>query len=90
MTAILEQLITEARAASSTTAHWVSEGGRACPLGWWDCSQAVYKNLANGAWDHGEVGGPGWKDCQDYCKHGLQPVPANDDDFAYATLTIPY
>lgn len=52
---------------------WQSEGCRGCPIGWEDCGQAVYVDLASGEHDYGDPGGPGHADCQRYCPHGHQP-----------------
>lgn len=52
---------------------WHSEGGRSCPIGWFDCSQTVYVDVATGAYDYGEPGGPGHTDCQHHCPHGKIP-----------------
>lgn len=49
---------------------WASEGGRPCPHDLTDnCSQAVYRCSVCGAWDYGEVGGPGDTDCASTCQH---------------------
>lgn len=58
---------------------WQMEGGRACPLGWGDCSQPVYADLKTGEYDYGEPGGPGHADCRRNCKHGM--APPDDDDY---------
>jgi len=57
---------------------WQSEGGRACPLGWYGCSQPVYVDLKTGAHDYGQPGGPGHADCVRHCKNGMQPC--TDDE----------
>lgn len=81
----LNDLITAAMqlAGSENVAHggrlWQSEGGRRCPLGWDDCSQAVYVDLASGEYDYGEPGGPGWRDCERYCKNGRLPCPEDGE-----------
>mgnify|MGYP006914449625 FL=1 len=71
-------------AGGNLTSHnarlWQSEGGRTCPLGWGDCSQAVYVDIKTGEYDYGEPGGPGYQDCVRYCRHGMNPPPAPDDD----------
>lgn len=54
---------------------WVSEGGRSCPLGWDDCSQAVYIDQLSGEYDYGEIGGPGHTDCLNNCSHGMVKCP---------------
>ncbi len=54
---------------------WQSVGGRRCPLGWGGCSQSVYRDIKSGEYDYGERGGPGWRDCEDHCKNGLEPCP---------------
>ena len=59
---------------------WQMVGGRTCPLDWGDCSQAVYVDLKTGDHDYGDQGGPGHADCVRYCKHGMQPRPADDDE----------
>lgn len=53
---------------------WQSEGGRACPIGWEDCSQTVYVDAASGEYDYGEPGGPGASDCARHCPHGHEPA----------------
>jgi len=84
MTPILNDLITGAitLAGGDTTAHggriWRMEGGRSCPIGWEDCSQPVFVDLASGEHDYGQPGGPGWADCQKHCRNGL--VPPGEDD----------
>lgn len=86
---LLSDLITAAvqLAGGDGVAHagrmWVSEGGRACPLGWGDCSQAVYVDIKSGEYDYGERGGPGWLDCERHCGHGRQPCP-EPDEWAHA------
>ena len=48
---------------------WESEGGRHCPNDWpVDCSQAVYRCARCGAYDYGERGGPGHRDCATLCR----------------------
>lgn len=75
----LDELITAAitLAGGEETCYanrvWRTEGGRHCPIGWNDCSQAVYVDLATGAHDYGEPGGPGHADCQRHCPHGHEP-----------------
>lgn len=59
-------------AVSHDARLWQSEGGRRCPLGWWDCSQAVYVDLKTGEYDYGEPGGPGHRDCERHCPHGME------------------
>jgi hypothetical protein len=51
---------------------WHMEGGRSCPLGWEDCSQSVFVDLASGEYDYGQPGGPGHEDCRRHCRHGMQ------------------
>ncbi len=86
MTTSLNDLITGAiqLAGDDLTSHsarlWKSEGGRACPIGWGDCSQAVYVDIKTGEYDYGGPGGPGYQDCVRYCRHGMNPPPAPDDD----------
>ena len=45
--------------------YWVSEGGRACPKLWEDCSQTIYICARCGEGDYGQEGGPSWKECND-------------------------
>lgn len=85
MTPALNDLITGALAlagAETAAAHggriWHMEGGRRCPIGWWDCSQPVYVDLASGEHDYGEPGGPGAADCARHCTHGLVPPEPED------------
>jgi hypothetical protein len=40
-------------------------GGRPCPEDYSGCSQTVYQCTRCGAYDYGEPGGQGWKDCED-------------------------
>lgn len=73
----LQHLIAEARSLANdhpcvAFGHkWESEGGRACPLGWGDCSQTVYLCERCGTHDFGEKGGPAFAECNDrgFCKH---------------------
>lgn len=65
--------------ASHNARLWQMEGGRACPLGWGDCSQPVYVDLKTSAYDYGERGGPGHADCARNCRHGMQQRPDDDD-----------
>jgi hypothetical protein len=59
-----------------TVSHdWQPVGGRTCPR--WEeayvegirlyCSQTVYRCSRCGAYDHGEPGGPSFKECNDMC-----------------------
>lgn len=79
MNPTLNDLITGAitLAGGDETAHggriWHMEGGRSCPIGWDDCSQPVFVDLASGEHDYGQPGGPGAADCDAHCPHGLQP-----------------
>lgn len=81
---MLSDLITAAveLAGGDEMAHggrlWQSVGGRACPLGWCECSQTVYVDLKTGEYDYGQPGGPGWRDCELYCRHGREPRPAHE------------
>lgn len=54
---------------------WQSVGGRTCPIGWWDCSQAVFVDVATGNYDYGEPGGPGHAECLRSCPNRMQPAP---------------
>lgn len=78
MTPMLNDLITAAvqLAGGDSVARagrlWHAEGGRACPLGWDDCSQPVFVDLASGAYDYGQPGGPGHDDCMAHCHHDMQ------------------
>lgn len=69
----LQHLIAEARALANdhpceTTGHlWETEGGRRCPRGSENCSQAVYRCARCGEWDYGQPGGPGAQDCARPC-----------------------
>lgn len=80
MTVQLTQLIDAARhlAGEETTLHggrlWQFEGGRTCPIGWHDCSQAVFVDLATGEHDYGQPGGVGDADCRAHCRHGMEPA----------------
>lgn len=85
MTPTLNDLITGAlvlAGAETAAAHggriWHMEGGRRCPIGWWDCSQPVYVDLASGEHDYGQPGGPGAADCARNCRHGLVPPEPED------------
>jgi len=84
MTPCLNDLITGAiqLAGDAGVAHaarlWQSEGGRTCPLGWGGCSQPVFVDLKTGAYDYGELGGPGHADCVRNCKHGMSPRPQDE------------
>ena len=84
MTPTLNDLITGAvqLAGGDSTANggrlWHMEGGRSCPLGWDDCSQPVFVDLASGEHDYGQPGGPGHDDCRRNCSHGMQPCTEDD------------
>lgn len=54
----------ECRCGSLT---WHHEGGTACPLGQSNCSFPVLRCAQCGAYDYGERGGPGWRDCLTHC-----------------------
>lgn len=78
--AALDELITDALAIAGNDDQrvhngrlWVFAGGRSCPIGWDDCSQAVFRCAKTDEWDYGEPGGPGAADCQANCGHGMQP-----------------
>lgn len=85
MTPTLDDLITGAiaLAGGEETAHggrlWHMEGGRACPRGWWDCSQPVFVDLASGEHDYGQPGGPGHADCVKHCEHGMEQAPDEEE-----------
>jgi hypothetical protein len=70
----LEALVREAgtilaSAACEDGVHdWESEGGRACPKGWCDCSQAVLRCRTCGDYDYGERGGPAHEHCFGVCR----------------------
>jgi len=83
--ATLDALITDALAIAGNDDQrvhngrlWKFAGGRACPIGWEDCSQAVFRCAKSDDWDYGEPGGVGDADCHANCKHGMEP-PAEDD-----------
>jgi hypothetical protein len=85
-TPILNALISDALAIAGnddTRMHngrlWKFAGGRACPIGWDDCSQTVFCCAKSDDWDYGEPGGPGEADCRENCKHGLLP-PVDDPE----------
>jgi hypothetical protein len=89
----LSDLITAAvqlAGADDTVSHgarlWHSEGGRRCPLGWEDCSQAVYMDLKTGEYDYGDPGGPGHADCERNCAHGMLPAPEDENEGPYALV----
>ena len=75
MTAALQHLVAEARAAADPAPPWVVEGGRSCPIGWEDCSQPVFRLAGTEHYDYGERGGPGDTHCRSACPHGLEPPP---------------
>ena len=82
---LLNDLITAAMALAGAEAvrnHdarlWHLEGGRRCPLGWGGCSQSVYVDLKTGEHDYGEPGGPGRRDCEEHCRHGMNPPTADE------------
>lgn len=79
---LLNNLITAAMQLAGTddqVSHnaqmWQFEGGRACPLGWGRCSQAVYVDVKTGEYDYGQMGGPGHAECVRSCRHGMQQAP---------------
>ncbi|CAN7474154.1 hypothetical protein LJR175_003184 [Variovorax sp. LjRoot175] len=79
-TGVLDALISDARAIAGNDdgrMHkgwlWKFAGGRACPIGWEDCSQAVFRCARSDDWDYGEPGGPGEADCRENCRHGMEP-----------------
>ena len=92
MTPTLNDLITGAirlaggEATANSGGLWHMEGGRPCPLGWDDCSQPVFVDLASGEYDYGDPGGPGHDDCRAHCKNGMQPRPPDEDEEADAHL----
>ncbi len=69
----LAELITEATmlAGYGHPCHaghaWETAGGRSCPRGGENSSQAVYRCVRCGEWDYGEPGGPGHADCARPC-----------------------
>lgn len=75
MTALLLSLIASARdearpvhACAGGDHHWVSEGGRPCPMGADGCSQAVYRCGICGVYDYGKgEDSPGETDCRAAC-----------------------
>lgn len=82
MTMPLDDLITAAMELAGTEGKvsrnarlWQIEGGRSCPLGWENCSQAVYVDMKTGEYDYGEPGGPGHADCVRHCRNGMQTAP---------------
>jgi hypothetical protein len=83
-TSTLDALISDARAIAGNDdgrMHkgrlWKFAGGRSCPIGWDDCSQAVFRCAKTDDWDYGEPGGPGAADCRENCEHGMLS-PEND------------
>ena len=72
ITAAMELAGTEDQ-VSHNARLWQQVGGRACPLGWSGCSQAVYVDVKTGEYDYGTPGGPGYADCEQHCKHGREP-----------------
>lgn len=76
MIASLQSLIKEASMELGSDAckvgkhQWEPDGGRACPHDLSnECSQAVYRCAVCGQYDYGENGGPGSRDCANFCKH---------------------
>jgi hypothetical protein len=65
----LDELVTAAvalaggEAISRRARLWTQEGGRSCPKGYSDCSQAVYVDIGSGEYDFGEPDGPAHDDC---------------------------
>ncbi len=59
---------------------WETDGARACPIGWLDCSQPVFYSAAHDVYDYGERGGPADKDCRANCPHGYQPAPEDEEE----------
>jgi hypothetical protein len=80
-TATLDDLINDARALAGGegTIHrgvrWEMAGGRACPIGWEDCSQPVFYSPRLDAYDYGDAGGPGAAHCKANCPHHNEPAP---------------
>lgn len=72
MIAFMQGLLDSARAAANPGPAWTTDGGRACPIGWDDCSQPVFVDQATGAYDYGEPGGPGHDECENECPHRQQ------------------
>lgn len=71
MTTSLNQLIQGARLSSAPAPIWITDGGRACPIDWGDCSQPVFVNEVTGDYDYGDPGGPGYQFCETECPHKL-------------------
>lgn len=72
MSLALDILVSEARALANDhpceIEHiWEAIGGRACPRGSENCSQAVYQCARCGEHDYGYPGGPGAADCETPC-----------------------
>jgi hypothetical protein len=38
----------------------------------------VYVDLKTGEHDYGEPGGPGRRDCEEHCRHGMNPPTADE------------
>lgn len=82
----LEVLIADATALANPdeTLHggrlWRSIGGRACPIGWHNCSQPVFEDIRTGEVDYGERGGPGHADCVKHCREAMKPPPPPEPD----------
>lgn len=77
----LQALIDGARqlAADPVGPVWETDGARACPIGWGDCSQPVFYSLAHDVYDYGERGGPADKHCRSECPHGYQAAPEEEE-----------
>ena len=71
----LDHLVAEARSLANDhpceRAHvWESVGGRGCPRDWdVNCSQTVYQCVRCGEYDYGDNGGPGHKECDNFCQY---------------------
>jgi hypothetical protein len=72
VTKALQELVSEARAAADPGPRWVTDGGRACPIGWDDCSQPVFRVAGTEHYDYGEPGGQGDRWCRSNCPHGYE------------------
>jgi hypothetical protein len=76
----LNDLIGSARAAANLGPAWITDGARACPIEWGDCSQPVYVDAVSGAYDYGEPGGLAHDECETECPHRLAlPEWAEDE-----------
>lgn len=78
---LLQLLIQEAKGLTTPPAlcshYYKMEGGRSCPKGYCDCSQAVYVCELCGTTDYGYKGSKSYNECYIGCS---RPIRSPEDD----------